>query len=236
MIDWLKRYLKAAADTLMPRQCPVCGSVLAADEQHLCRRCLSALPRTYYENTPFNVMEQLFAGRVPVHRATALFYYEKEGPYTNIVHDIKYRNMASLGIYMGQLAVQLLKASSFMDGIDFVIPVPLHRDKLAQRGYNQAEMIARGIAQAANAKLYNAVIATKPHSTQTRKGAYERWINTQGTTTAANDAHTRLQGKHVLIVDDVVTTGATLVSCAQTLSDIPGITISIFTLTSARLT
>ena len=236
MLRKIKAYLQAAADTLLPRQCPVCHGTLDADERYLCRRCLATLPRTHLEDSTFNRMEQLFAGKVPVKRAAALYYYEKGNPYASIVHDIKYRNMAGMGVWIGKLAVTLMKDSHFFDGIDIVVPAPLHSDKLAERGYNQAEMIARGIAQATGATVINAVTATRPHSTQTRKGAYERWLNTRDIYTAHPHAATQLQGKHVLLVDDVITTGATIIACAEALQHIPSITLSIFTLTSSRLT
>ncbi len=233
MLEKLKYYLKAGTDAVMPRRCPVCDTVLGTDEPFLCRRCLMALPRTHVERVHFNAMEQLFAGKVPVERAAALFYYEKGSPYSSILHDVKYHNMARLGVWIGELAVK--EMDGFFDGIDVVVPVPLHRDKLVQRGYNQATMIARGIANKTGATLIEAVTATRPHSTQTRKGAYERWLNTQGTVAAIPDAPNLLHDKHILLVDDVVTTGATLLSCAEALIPIPGITISIFTLSMARL-
>lgn len=234
MLSKIKYYLQATADTFMPRQCPVCRRVMGSDEHHLCRQCLATLPLTHIEDVTFNAMEQLFAGKVPIERAAALFYYEKGSPHASILHDIKYRNMARLAVWMGTLAVLKMKHSGFFDGIDIVVPVPLHRDKLAKRGYNQAEMIAHGIAEATGATLMQAVVATRPHSTQTRKGAYERWLNTQDTVAAAPRALNALQGKHVLLVDDVITTGSTIIRCAEALSTIPGIKQSVFTLAKAH--
>lgn len=234
MLRKVKYWLRAASDVLLPRVCPVCNHALGGDEQYLCRRCLSELPRTHFEEKPFNSMEQLFAGKVQVEHAAALFNYHKGSAYTAIIHDIKYRNMARMGVWMGAHAVQLMRGSGFFNGIDVVVPVPLHIDKMMQRGYNQAEMIARGIANETGATLVCALKAVKPHATQTRKGAYERWLNTRDTVTISHNAN-RLAGKHVLLVDDVITTGATLISCAEALTAIPGITISIFTLTAAQL-
>lgn len=233
MLGKIKYYLNAAAHTLLPRQCPVCGAVLGSDEEQLCRQCLLMLPRTHTEQMPFNTMEQLFAGKVPIERAASLFYYEKGSPYASILHDIKYRNMARLGVYMGILAVRLMRDSGFFDGIDLVVPVPLHRDKEAKRGYNQAKLIAQGIAQSTGATVSEAVKAQRPHSTQTNKGAYERWLNIQNTVKLASNGMT-LHDKHVLLVDDVITTGATLISCAEVLHAIPGIEISVFALSMAR--
>lgn len=234
MLSKIKYYMQAAADTVMPRPCPVCNNIMGSDEHHLCRQCIATLPFTRIENTPFNAMEQLFAGKVPIERAAALFFYEKGSPHASILHDIKYRGMAQLGVWMGKLAVQQMRPSGFFDGIEYIVPVPLHRDKLAKRGYNQAEMIARGIARETGATLLQAVVAIRPHSTQTRKGAYERWLNTQGTVQADPMALQQLQGKHIMLVDDVITTGSTIISCAQTLTGIPGLKQSVFTLAKAH--
>lgn len=236
MLNKIKHILQATADAIMPRTCPVCNCVLGADEPFLCRNCLNTLPLTHYEDAQFNRMEQLFAGKVPIERAAALFHYEKDSPYSAIIHDIKYRNMTHMGVWMGKQAVAMMKHSAFFDGIDIVVPVPMHPDKEAQRGYNQAHVIAQGVASATGATLLQAIIAVKPHDTQTRKGAYDRWLNTRDTYAPAPHTHTMLAHKHILIIDDVITTGATIIACAQAISHIPGIKISIFTLTAAKLT
>jgi len=130
--------------------------------------------------------------------------------------------------------VREMAASHFFDVIDAIVAVPLHRSKLAQRGYNQSEYLARGISDATGAPVVQALKAVRSHATQTHKGAMERWLNIQGNyaVTAAAD---QLAGKHVLIVDDVVTTGSTLIVCADALhQQVPTATISIFTLAAAR--
>ena len=230
----IKQWLSAATDVTMPRVCPVCGQALDSDERWLCRKCLAALPRTRYEETDFNAMEQHFAGKVPVERATAYFFYEKGSPYASILHDIKYHNMPDMGRWLTARAVGDMAGSHFFDGIDIVTAVPLHRSKLAQRGYNQSEYLARGIADALDIPYLETLKAVRPHSTQTHKGAMERWQNIQGNYALKNDAD-RLAGKHILLVDDVVTTGSTLTVCATLLKQIPGTTVSIFTLAAARL-
>jgi ComF family protein len=234
MLKKISQWLKAAADVALPRVCPVCGKALDADEQWLCRKCLAGLPRTRYENTPFNAMEQLFAGKVPVERATAYFFYEKGSPYASILHDIKYHSLPKMGYWLASRAVTEMAGSQFFEGIDVVTAVPLHRSKLAHRGYNQSEYLARGIADRLGIPYVEALNAVKPHSTQTHKGALERWQNIQGNYALKNDA-SHLSGKHILLVDDVITTGSTLTVCASLLKSIPGATISLFTLAAARL-
>ena len=230
----IKQWLSAAADVAMPRVCPVCGKALDNDEQWLCRKCLAALPRTRYEETDFNTMEQHFAGKVPIERATAYFFYEKGSPYASILHDIKYHSLPKMGYWLASRAVTEMAGSQFFEGIDVVTAVPLHRSKLAQRGYNQSEYLARGIADRLGIPYVEALTAVKPHSTQTHKGALERWQNIQGNYALKNDA-SHLSGKHILLVDDVITTGSTLTVCASLLKSIPGATISLFTLAAARL-
>ena len=230
----IKQWLSAAADVAMPRVCPVCGKALDNDEQWLCRKCLAALPRTRYEETDFNTMEQHFAGKVPIERATAYFFYEKGSPYASILHDIKYHSLPKMGYWLTSRAVTDMAGSHFFEGIDVVTAVPLHRSKLAHRGYNQSEYLARGIADRLGIPYVEALNAVKPHSTQTHKGALERWQNIQGNYALKNDA-SHLSGKHILLVDDVITTGSTLTVCASLLKSIPGATISLFTLAAARL-
>ena len=235
MLKKISQWLKAAADVALPRVCPVCGKALDADEQWLCRKCLAGLPRTRYENTPFNAMEQLFAGKVPVERATAYFFYEKGSPYATILHDIKYRGIPAMGRWLTAHAVTDMAASGFFDGIDLVTAVPLHRSKLAHRGYNQSEHLARGIADALCIPYVEALKAVRPHATQTHKGALERWQNIQGNYALNQKKADLLAGKHILLVDDVVTTGSTLTVCATELLKITGAQISIFTLAAAKL-
>ena len=234
MIRTIKQWFRAAADVVLPRVCPVCGQALDGDEVWLCRKCMADLPRTRYEEIDFNAMEQLFAGKVPIERATAYFFYEKGSPYASVLHDIKYHSIPRMGQWLTARAVQDMMASGFFNGIDVVTAVPLHRSKLAHRGYNQSEYLARGIADALNIPYIETLKAIRPHSTQTHKGALERWQNIQDNyTLISNDDH--LEGKHILLVDDVVTTGSTLTVCSMLLKTIPGVTVSLFTLAAARL-
>ena len=230
----IRQWLDAAADVVVPRVCPVCQQALDGDERWLCRKCLASLPRTRYEEADFNAMEQLFAGKVPIERATAYFFYEKGSPYSGILHDIKYHGTPRMGQWLTARAVKDMADSRCFDGIDVVTAVPLHHSKLAQRGYNQSRYLARGIAHTLNIPYIEVLKAVRPHSTQTRKGALERWQNIQDNSALKNNAH-RLAGKHILLVDDVITTGATLTVCATLLKQIPDASVSLFTLAAARL-
>lgn len=231
----IRRIISDISDILLPRTCPVCGKVLPAHERHICGACMLNLPRTQLHEHHFNAMEQLFAGKTPIERATGYFFYEKDNRYAGILHRIKYYNDPKLGEWLAAKFAAEIAANGFFDGIDVIIPIPLHRSKLIKRGYNQSEYIARGISKATGIPIDTGIIrATKPHATQTRKGMYERYLNTIGIFGIKHPE--RVEGKHVLIVDDVVTTGATIISCASLLhSEISGITVSAATLAVARL-
>lgn len=234
MIEFLRNIASDVADLLMPRLCPVCGTVLSPHERDLCTKCLAELPRTQLHLRRNNVMEQLFAGKTPIERATGYFWYERDNRYSPILQSIKYRNRPMMGMRLAERFAREINADGFFSGIDAIIPIPLHSSKLAKRGYNQSEYIAKGMARATGLPAINAVAAALPHSTQTRKGIYARYLNTRGIFSLLNSEE--LEGKHVLVVDDVVTTGATLLSCAEMLHrEVGDIKISLATLAVARL-
>ena len=232
----IKDLLNSAAQVLMPLTCAVCDNPLDGDEHYLCRQCLMELPRTHYEDITFNPFDQLMAGKVPIERCAAFFFYHKNDPYASILHDIKYRNVPTMGRWLTERAAHEMKESHFFDGIDAIVPVPLHYTKLASRGYNQSHFLAQGLSRATGIPEIKALKAVREHSTQTHKDAAERMLNTQGMYAASRRHCHGLDGKHLLIVDDVVTTGSTLLACATALKDtIPGVKISLFTLAAAQL-
>lgn len=230
----IKDIFNSFIDTLFPRICPVCNNVLLSHEKHICTKCRIDIPITRYHMQEFNAMEQLFAGKTPIEKAVGYFFYEKGNPYSNILHNIKYRNNPQLGQYVAKLFAQELLSRDIFRDIDCIIPVPLHHRKKIQRGYNQSEYIAKGFSDVFDIPVHNnIIIAHKSHESQTNKGIYERWLNTQNIF-SAQDTQV-LENKHVLIVDDVVTTGATLLSAALTIASVPNIKISLATLGVARL-
>lgn len=231
----LAEWGKALADVFMPRLCPVCGNALVADEPYICRACLAALPRTHLEDIYFNTMEQLFAGKVPIERATGYFYYQKSSPYAQILFDIKYRHCPEMGQWLTAHAARDLRASGFFDDVDVIVPVPLHPSKLAERGYNQSDYLARGLSQTLGLPVVNALRSTHAHGSQTRRGATDRWLNAQHAYALRTSHGRQLANKHILLVDDVVTTGATLEACAHALLTVAGVRVSLFTLATARL-
>ena len=202
-------------------------------EQHLCLGCLLELPRTHYEQEPNNLLMQHFMEWPEVVRATAYFYYYKEGKYSSLIHHLKYHDHPEVGTYLGRLAANELKQSDFFEDIDLIVPVPLSKKKFRKRGYNQCDYIARGISEITGIALctdcMERVVDT---DTQTQKGRMERWKNTEGIFRIANPEI--LQGKHILIVDDVSTTGATLHACIYALLTVPGVHVSAFALSATK--
>lgn len=222
------------ADLFMPRHCAVCSRVLSYGEEHICVECLTDVPLTRLHRVKFNTVEQLFAGKVPVERASGIFYYSKNSPYDNILYDTKYHNVPDLARYVAQTFSLELAGDGFFTGIDAIVPIPLHRLKHAARGYNQSEHVARGFSNTSGIPVLNAIVATREHSTQTRKGAFERWQNTRGIFSLAPGAAEAIEGKHILVVDDVITTGATIESAISTMLPVPGTRFSVLTLAVAH--
>ena len=222
--NWLYNIL----NLFYPRVCAACGEPLLKDEDTVCLKCRHTLPRTSYEHNPDNPVAQSFYGRVHLHAATSCFFFAKSGKVQHLIHQLKYKGNKEAGVFLGQQIGESIKNEPLFQGIDYIIPVPLHPKREKQRGYNQSMVIALGIHEetgiaVADKYLVRAVYTT----TQTHKTAEERFKNVQ------NIFEVRfadeLKGKHVLLVDDVLTTGATLEACVQALENIPDITISIAT-------
>lgn len=227
--DWLGSFLSL----LFPRCCLVCGRPLAKGEECICTMCNINLPRTNYHLQEDNPVEQLFWGKVPLERATSFFFYRKGSDFRQILHQLKYGGRKELGATMGRYMASELLPSGFFKGIDVIIPVPLHKKKQQLRGYNQSEWIVRGIAAVTGISVNTeSIIRRKNTETQTRKSTFERWENVDGIFELHSSEH--LPGKRVLIVDDVLTTGATTVACASALMEVQGIRISILTLAVAE--
>lgn len=216
-----------------PRLCLLCGNPLVEGEEHICVGCLCDLPYTHFYDYENNVVAQLFAGRVPVMATTALFYFEQGGRAQALIHALKYHDNKELGYYLGRQAALNFsgKENNFFAPasgvpVDCLIPVPLHPRKQRQRGYNQSEWIAKGLSSVLRIPVETGAIRRiKSNETQTQKQLYERWENVQDIFALAVTTH--LEGKHILLVDDVITTGSTIGVCAETLLAIPGVRISI---------
>ena len=219
---------------LFPRCCVVCGSPLSRGEECFCTCCNINLPRTGFHLRKDNPVECLFWGRIPgLKRASSFLFYRKGSDFRRILHMLKYGGYKELGEVMGRYMSAELSSGEFFDGVDMIIPVPLHRKKQKLRGYNQSEWIARGIASVTGIPLCaECMIREKNTETQTRKSTFERWENVEGIFRLCDTVH--FEGKHVLLVDDVLTTGATTVACASAFAGVSGIRISVLTLAVAE--
>ena len=215
-----------------PQCCLVCGKTLLEGEEYLCFHCLSNMPRTHLYLHKDNEMEKELWGKFPIERASAYLYYSKGGDVKKLLTDLKYRGNADLGCFLGRCMTREMLSSGFFQGVDGIIPVPLHPRKQKIRGYNQSIMLANGISSVTNIPVWNdLLVRTQYTQTQTRKGSYERWLNVKDMFECSSPD--RLRGKHVLLVDDVFTTGATLVACADAFRQIPDLRFSVLTLALA---
>ena len=226
-------WLKSAFRLLFPRRCAVCGASLQDGEEVLCFRCNIGMPRTCYHLEKDNEMEKMFWGKIPLERAASYFFYQKGGDYRRILHLLKYEGRKDIGIAMGRMMAADMVRSGFFDGVDVIVPVPLHPDKLRKRGYNQSECLARGVSEVTGIPVDVSSVVRRVHTqSQTRKSVYERWENVCGIFYVADKE--RVAGKHVLIVDDVLTTGATSIACAEAWTGVEGVKFSVMTLAVTR--
>jgi len=231
--DMLKHYLQGLIGLFYPRLCAVCGNALYLNEEVLCLKCYAGLPRTGFHTDVENEVARLFWGRIPVMQATAFIVFNKDSHYSSILHELKYKGQRHIGMEMGRLFGLELRGSPFAE-TDLIHPVPLHPGKLQKRGYNQSELIAKGLSSVLQVPVMTGlVIRTLETGTQTRKSRYERWENVRGTFQVARPE--LLLNKHVLLVDDVITTGATIEACAESLLSISGVSVSIASLAFTRL-
>lgn len=209
--------LKEILDFFLPRTCHLCGCLLQDNEDRICARCIETLPRSRYHLMENNPMERRFAGIVPFVRATGYFIYSRNSELANAIHDMKYRQFPSLGRRLGEIVGGELKIAGFFDGADYVAGVPMHWRKRTSRGYNQADFIAEGIASATGLEVADVLKAKHGHKTQTSMTLLERQQNLSGAFGVKSPG--LLNGKGLVIVDDVCTTGATLRSLAAAVAD-----------------
>lgn len=233
-IKLVKLYANDFLGLFYPEFCVACDANLITQEKVLCTHCLYQIPRTKFHKKPDNPMEQSFWGRQQIEHACAFFFFNKESKYQKLLHQLKYHNRPDIGFELGrEFGAELLRSDHFTD-VDYIIPVPLHKKKLHKRGYNQSEMIAQGMAEMLNTKLDTKIlIRTTFTETQTKKGRYERWENVEKVFKCKSPD--LIEGKHVLIVDDVMTTGATIEGCAHVLHKAANVKISVATLAYAAI-
>jgi ComF family protein len=226
MIKTLSAYLHDFAGLFFPELCSACGKSLFKGETTLCTGCIYNLPQTDFHNDPENRVAKQLWGRFPFQQATSFLYFQKGGLVQKALHQLKYNNSPQTGFKLGELYAHELKRSENWIKPDLIIPVPLHPRKLKKRGYNQSEHIAKGVGSildiAVNTTL---LIRSLNTNTQTKKNRFARYENLEGAFTLIKPE--LFNGLHLLLIDDVVTTGATLEACSLALLKIPETTISV---------
>jgi ComF family protein len=198
-------------------------------ERLLCTVCRNQLPLTEYNFIDENPIDRIFYGRARVKKANSFLFFTKNGIVKNLIHHLKYKNQQQIGTFLGDWFGQILKEQQQVDFIDAIVPVPLHLRKLRKRGYNQLTLFGERLGYHLGADFTpNALIKTANTKTQTKKSRIYRWQNDKALFTLSD--LTLLQNKNVLLIDDIVTTGATLEACARTLNEVEGITVYVATM------
>ncbi len=212
-------FFRRILDFFLPRYCAICGRKLGITDHAICTVCNWHLPRTHFQNSPYdNEMAKRFWLLIPVEKAAALFYYHAHSTHTRVILQFKYNMKWNFAEDMGRTAANEFIDSGFFDGIDTIVPIPITWKRKLKRGYNQSYHIALGIKEITGLPiLQNAVARTSFNESQTRLKGAERRENVKNAFRLKNNSS--IKGKHLLIVDDVVTTGSTVISCAETLME-----------------
>ncbi len=231
----LKRFNKALSGftgLIFPRLCAACGANLYDREKLICSKCRYDFPLTGFTDFRHNMVAELFWGRVPVMYCTSWFYYLKDNRYQNIIHHLKYNGQRYIGLEAGKMFGAELAKTAFSEA-DIIVPVPLHLKKQRKRGFNQSEIIARGMAESMGKNIVTgAMERIRYTNSQISRSRYERWENVEGIF-RVRKPHL-LAGRHILLVDDVVTTGSTLEACTSEILKLNGTTVSAVTLAVAK--
>ncbi len=235
MCSKLSKILNDINSILLPNVCFGCNARLFRGENHLCTVCRNQLPLTDYSFNVENAVDRIFYGRINIKKANSFLFYIEKGIVKNLIHHLKYKNQEQIGTFLGDWHGQIIAENDFLECIDYVVPVPLHKKKLKKRGYNQVSAFGKRLAHHLNASfLEDALIKTSDTKTQTKKSRIARWQNNKAL--YVTNKPELLENKKILLVDDVITTGATMEICASTLKEIPGITIYITSMAVVPLT
>ncbi len=219
-------------DLFYPRTCAGCSNTLLTGEDIVCLECLFDMPYSRMHDLAFNTIEMRLYGRFEFKAATSLLFFVKNGKVQRMLHELKYLGAKEVGIYLGRSLADTLQSSMRFADVEYVVPVPLHPRRLKERGYNQSEIIAQGMEEKGYIIIPQALKRSHNNASQTRKSMAERFLNVQQV--FALDRTDMLRGKKVLLLDDVLTTGATLEACAKELLKIDGIELYVATIACAE--
>lgn len=231
MIEKLKYGLHCLLDLFYPKLCLSCAKNLSAQEELLCLHCEQHLPLTHYFDYENNPIEKLFWGRVKVSACGALYFFNKGEGIQRLMHQLKYRERKDVGLWLGKKLAREIMASNRFKDIELIVPIPLHPKKEFKRGYNQSMLIAKGIEEVSGVKCHDLLKRIENSGSQTRKGKYDRWLNVSSAFRV--DQIGSLKNKNILLIDDVVTTGATLEAAVSALLSAGVKNVSIATAVSA---
>lgn len=213
-------------DLFFPQECLNCGKLLEIRGEFLCFSCLSELPLTHFSFQVGNELETSLKGRIPVKAATSLLFFEKKGLVQQLMHELKYHNKPEIGSFLGKWLGEEMMESKRFELIDFVVPVPLHPDRERERGYNQVHLFAEFLAHALQAELKeDLLIKIRNSETQTLKNRQKRFLSKEKEF-ILNEAGL-IKNKHILLVDDTITSGATMQACADLLLSVSGVELSL---------
>jgi ComF family protein len=226
-------YISDFVSLLFPELCAACGESLVANEHLICTECRYSLPLTNFHLLPDNIVARQFWGKIKLEGAYTLYYFAKGGKVQNLVHAFKYKGIKEIGNLLGNIAGEQLVKNEVFKSVDLIIPVPLHKKRMRQRGYNQSACFAEGIAEKLNVSVEtDNLLRPAATETQTHKSRFDRFNNMQEVFTIR--CPEKLANRHVLLVDDVITTGSTLEACGVQLLKIDGLTLSIATIAYAE--
>ncbi len=225
----IRVYVKNFISLVYPETCCACSRCLMTREKHLCTICRTLLPQTRFHKHKDNQLSRIFWGRQNIETGTALYFFQKKGKVQRVIHQFKYKGNIELGYFLGTILGHNMAHSNLYHSVNCVIPVPLHMDKERKRGFNQSAVIAQGIAKSMKIEFRKDLLIRSTHTeTQTRKDRLQRWQNVCNVFDTPNPE--LLEHKSILLVDDVITTGATMEACIEKLLQIKGVRVWVATL------
>lgn len=229
----MKNIFHSLLSLFFPDLCVVCRERLIDGEQHICTDCLLLIPKTNFHLQPDNRLEQFFAGRIPFERAAAFAYFIKGGSLQQIIHELKYKRNPDIGSFMGKLSGDNIKGSDFISSVDLLVPVPLHPKRQKERGYNQSLKICEGISSVTGIPIDSTTLVRIVNNvSQTKNSRFDRWKNVEDIFSLTDRAS--FDNRHILLVDDVITTGSTIESCVKEILKSEGSKVSIFAIGMAN--